>query len=459
MAEFAETIDPTSVLDAGNNESTENEIVDPQDTPEVDQPDDTPSDDPETSTEESDEAPAEEGDESEDETKEKTASKGDDDVDLRKAAKELRESLNKLREIDPKAAKSLRQALGHDLAYQESFKTPQDARVAKATIDAIGGTEGLATLQDTAVRFQEQETLSEAGDPALVKNYAKDFPDGFKKAAPVMLDELRAMDKDTYNKVLLPHLVDSLEASGMGNVFNSLQEAAQNGDTEAVKKIAANLTQWLGGTQANAKQLRASLAQPESDAIKSGWDELNKAKEAEFDKSWRAPVGQYASGKIYKTGEPYIRNVAVGQQRAFFQEVIKEMDRRITGDKTYTTQEQALMKSKSRDINKIVAFKNAKIDTLVQSSVEKVAKEWKLTPKVAGSKPTGKPAAKPGTVAPVVGVGSTPQNPVYLKEKPPVADRDTTIKGAVDHQIAGRALMKSGPYKGKWVSWRAKPQA
>lgn len=451
MADSAFDLDPVDILNAGEpTEPIETEPVESVDgeEPPVEPTEPTePVDGEEPPT---DDEPAEGDDDP------KKFGKGDDDVDLRKAAPELRTALNKLRETDPKGAKLLRAALGHDLAYQETFKTPEEARVFKASIEAVGGPEGVAALQEQAAFSQETDALLEANDPQILDRIAEDFPKALPSLTPHILDKLRTTDKEAYNKALLPHLVDSLEASGLGNVLNAAQEALNNGDVEGAKKVVANVLAWMGGKSAEAKNLRTTMTSPEMDKINEERTKLNSEREQMFEKQWREPVGQHASATIYKMGEPYIRAVPVGQQRVFFQEVIKEINNRVTGDKTYMSQENAHIKSKNRDINKIVAFKKAKIDTVVQGAVEKVAKDFGYKPGVKPTAPAPKAGAKPGATKPVTGAGATPQNPIVVKEKPAEADRDKDKmgKGYVDHIIAGRALMKSGPYRGRWVTWR-----
>jgi hypothetical protein len=446
MADYSELIEPTNVLEQSDIQEDTQDQVSEEPVSEEQEPVDSDSDQKEEESGEPD----------------KDTSKGDDDVDLRKAAREIREGLNKLRDIDPRAAKMMRTALGHELAYQETFKTPQEARVFKAAVDAIGGTEALTQMQEQVAFSQEIDSLSEAGDPKVIETFAKDFPDGFKKLFPHYLDSIKKMDGEAYAKAIQPHLIDSLEATGLGNVLFSLKEAADSGDSRTVQKIASDIIYWYNSQKSAAAQFRSDATNPDKDKVNEEWQKINSEKEKMFESQWKKPVQEHSSAAIWKAGEPYVRNVPIGQQHAFFQAVISEIDRRLTSDSIYTSQENALMKSKNRDINKIVSFKKAKIDTVILPSIEKIAKDfgYKQTPKQA-VKPNGLDKAKP--LAPVTGAGSSPTNPIYVDEarKPSVADRDIDKMGgrdkALSHQIAGRALMKSGPYRGRWVSWRPKP--
>lgn len=460
MADFAEIIDPSSIVDdTSETIEQDDQQVDDQEQVDDQQQDDTQSDDDQQSDEQ-DEA----GDEDKSEEKEgdkAKGGKGDDDIDLRKSSKEIRDALNKFRDADPNnkaAAKLLRTALGHDIAYQESFKTPEEARVFKAQVEAIGGLPALTQMQEQIAYSQEIDAQTEAGDPAILETMAKDFPQGFAKLAAPYLDKLLQMDEKAYGKAIQPHLFDNLEKAGVGEVFADLNDAVDKNDTDRIKRHVTSLLNWFRGQKTQAANLRTSSVNPEKEKIDAEWKKINDAKESSFTNEWRQAVGNHGGTVIYKAAAPYFKSLTVPQQKDFVQGVIQEINRRIEGDKVYKDQENALMKAKNRDVSKIVQFKNAKIDSVVNAAVQAVAQLRRLAPGkpgVAGGNKGGNNAGKGGN-KPVVGAGSSPQNPVYIKDKPPVADRDTSRRDAVELQIAGKALMKSGPYKGKWVSWRPK---
>lgn len=465
-------IDPTAVLDAGNqdDQNIDDQNVDDQnlddqnvDDQNVDDQnaDDKSGDDAADDADKSDDDKS--GDDADKDDKAK-GGKGDDDIDLRKAAKELRESLNKLREIDPKAAKALRSALGHDLAYQESFKTPQEARVFKAAVDAVGGPEAIAQMQEQIAYSQEIDSAAEVGDPKVLDTFAKDFPDGYKKLMPHYLDSVKKMDREAYAQAIQPHLIDNLEAAGVGNVLAALQEAAQNGDADAVKKIAANLAAWYGGQKQTAAKFRTDSANPEREKIDGEWKKLNDEKEKGFWGGVSKSINEKALPLLSSKTKPYLQNVPLGQQQAFLQSVTAEAIRRINGDKTYTAQDNALSKAKNRDANKIVAFRTAKFESVLEGAIEKVAKDFGYKPgqkPAAGAKPG---AGKPGAGKPpvITGAGASSTNPQYVDPKfaPKFEDLDLAKMGGKDKaltfKIAGKGVPKSGPYKGRWISWRPK---
>ena len=443
MADQALDLDPSAILAEGE-------------TPEVDEVvDETPAEEPaedETPSEESSDEPAEDEEPAEGEEGDEKAGtgKGDDDIDLRKATKEIREALTKFRDADPAnkpLAKLLRTALGHEEAYQETFKTPQEAREFKAAVEAIGGREALAEMSSQVAFAQETDSMLSMNDPKVLDRIVEDFPEALPKLLPHVLDRAMKANKESYAQAIQPHLIDNLEAAGVGNVLEALDEAVRNNDTATIQKIAANLKAWYGGQKSTAAKFRTELSNPDREKVDGEWKKINDEKEKMFSSQWQEPVRKHSSEAIWNAGKPYVSKVPMGQQQAFFREVIAEVDRRLSGDKTYSAQEQALMRSKTRDANKIVAFKNAKIDTIVSDATAKVAKAFGYK---AGVAPTVKPevkGAKPGVKAPAVGVGSTPQNPVFVKEKPADGDRDKTVKNYVDHVISGRALMAKGPTK------------
>lgn len=449
MADDLSAVIDTSLSDIQDEITLDNQVEDTQ-------IDDTQVDDQDQSVTDADDQADDQSqsdDKSEDEKGEKKDfGKGDDDVDLRKAAKEVREALNKFRDSDPAnkpLAKALRQALGHDLAYQESFKTPEEARVTKASIDALGGQEGLATLQQTATTFEEERSAFKIGDPKVLESIAKDSPEGFKKLVPAALDMLAKSDYDSFSKMMHPHLVDSLVKSNVPAVFDTLMEAAASGDAEMVKKIAGNLVSWFKGQQSTAAQYRQQAVSPEQDKIKAEWDKINAAKDADFSAAWQKQVGDFAISNLEKASKPYTGGLNEGQKTDFINGVIADIQRRLNSDKVYEKQEAAILKT--RNVQKIAAFKNAKIQSLIPEAIQAVAGLRRLTPARPGVKTPG--VAKPGAkvAAPVTGQGSAAA-PIRLAAKPSLGDIDE--KTPLEARIGSKALMKSGPYKGKWVTWK-----
>ena len=373
------------------------------------------------------------------------------ELDLRKAAPELRKTLNTMRETDPKTAKAFRAALGEDLAYKESFNTPEEARLVKAEVEAIGGREGLASLQSIAADVEETDALVEAGDPKVLERIQSDSPEGFKLLVPHAVEMYSKADPEGFSRMVHPYLVNSLIAANVPQVFDALVEAATNGDSDSVKKIASNLTQWLKGQQSQAQQLRGSQMNPERDKISAEWKKINEAKDADFNSKWQASVGSFALSGIERAVKPYSSGLSDAQRSDFIRGVVSDIQQRLSRDAVYTKQEAAILRQ--RDPDKVAAFKNAKIQSLIPSAVQAVAELRRLSPSRPGATAKTAAAPKAGAKSPALASGSpgTPTNPIKVQSRPNAKDIDPSTP--LESRIAQKAKMGTGPNKGRWVTW------
>jgi hypothetical protein len=112
------------------------------------------------------------------ESGEVVAPEGDKPVDGRTNPAAIRSALKAFRDLDPKnapIAKELNNAYGRYTAYREVFPKVEEARNAKALIDANGGHEGIASLQETIRAVNETDQLLYAGDPRVLDQLIEDF--------------------------------------------------------------------------------------------------------------------------------------------------------------------------------------------------------------------------------------------------------------------------------------------
>jgi hypothetical protein len=470
MPEDFSMLDPDSVLSADPEEplventddldadagGTDNEDVSHEDTDAADKPKGDDVEGKEGDDKSDDKSDDKEGD------KEGKGRKGDDDIDLRKTSKEIYNALTKFRDASPEnapLAKVLRQAIGHDLAYQESYKTPQEARIARAQMDALGGPEGIASTQEVLADIEATDAMLDSSDAKVLDKFGEKHKAGIVGLAPHYLEKLKGWDEKAYKTAILPHLVDNLASAGFEGVLSALIDAVKDEgspDVKTIKQIVGNLQSWFGNQKQQADGVRNSLTNPKSAALDDREKKLNERDEQAFHGEWKQSVREHSSTAIWKEMQPYVKNFNDNQKRDFAQGVIDEIQRRLNADKVYNKQKDALLNSKTRSKERIVAFQNAKLDSVVAEAAKTIfANRYggKAPVKSAAADKSGKGAGK-GSDAPATGLGSM-NSPIFVKDKPARNDRDATKDPEALYEIAGKAFMKAGPYKGKWVTWRA----
>src|ERR1700677_742531 len=145
--------------------------------------------------------------------------------------KTISEALKALK-ADPNnsgAAKILRDSYFSEQAFKKEFKTVQEARDAKAFIDAVGGAEGWESAQSVIQNIEETDELVRAGDPKIWSNIVEDLKSEGKIAAlPKLaaggLDTLKATNKDQFEEVLAPHFLDGLKQVNMPGAITALSK-------------------------------------------------------------------------------------------------------------------------------------------------------------------------------------------------------------------------------------------
>ena len=185
------------------------------------------------------------------------------------AAREISKLMRELREQHPDKAQLLRQvqdAFFRNQSYAQHYESPELAQRAKVTFEALGGDEGIATLQQAAEQVQRLDQWAEEGSPELINAWTKESPDGFKKALPLAIDALEKLDPRTYETTLQPHVVRAILGSGAAQTIQNIAHYAQNAadpvNKELMNREIRALTQWVGSLQDIDKQRQTTATDP-----------------------------------------------------------------------------------------------------------------------------------------------------------------------------------------------------
>ena len=366
-------------------------------------------------------------------------------------ASQIRAALKAFREASPEhaqAAKLLNDGYSRAEAYKEVFPDVATARNVRAALDTIGGIEGLSELQSTIASVEETDSLLDAGDPKVLDQIIEDSPEGFKKIAPHVLSRLQKLDADTFQKTLQPHLVRSLIDANFPATLQYLERAV--GDNADAKAVVQNIMQWFEGQKSVAERLNNDTLNPEREKLNTERQQLVKERQDEL------------KGRIAQDTDSHIRQELGTKLRPFSESLktlpeavradvaracITHLAQALRADKAFQTQLQTMLNSKKPDRERIVRFTNEKVSSLGDKIIETVVKSYGLK--------TGKPAARTTTTTKAVTESPAANSAmVKLARQPNINDIDWETPGAQQGFIAGRALMKSGQFKGRYVQWK-----
>jgi hypothetical protein len=370
--------------------------------------------------------------------------------DGRTLPKEVQTALKALKELHPEHAKALdelRKSYFSSKQHAEFFKSPTEARQAKATLDIVGGSEGIANLQSQVAAIEQVDSAFEQGDPTVLDDIASDYPDGFKKLIPAALDKLQTMDAAAYGKAMQPHVFSAMEAAGVGSVLGAIAEAVAANDLAKAKDLLGKSLTWYKGQEQQAGT-RQKTDDPERVKFENERKQFQETKE----KSFREDIGRqtlsHQSSEINKALVPYLKSKALSADaKADLNDgVNREINRLLKADATYQSQVKALLTAKTRDPGKIVQYINAAVAEAAPKAVKA------LWARRYGTTVAAKPAATGTQKTTVTQQNPAASGPLKISAKPNREDVDWAKTKDILY-ITNKAFMNAGPHKGKLVTW------
>lgn len=361
------------------------------------------------------------------------------DGDGRGLPKNIQAALKAIKATDPAAYKQLREDVFSAKYFREQYKTPAEAKSAKIALETAGGPEGIATMREAVQASEFLEKAAEAGDPSVVDDWAKDFPEGFKKMVPYALKQFQKMDQQGFSTALQPHVYGAMNDAGLGQVLESMWEAIGANKLDDVKSLVQKTYNWLNGQKSLAEKSNTQTLDPEREKFETE----RKKFEGERQNAFLGDIGRDTSRHQQTAIETALTSYLKGKKltpegKTELGRVINAgINETLKADQAYQRQVKTFLGKKDADGAK--RFINDHLDTVVPGIVQA---KWKA---LYGSAVVQKPLAQ--TTQPTVQGG-----PIKLSAKPSMNDisRDP---GYMEALIARKAIMATGPHKGKLVTW------
>jgi hypothetical protein len=397
-----------------------------------------------------------EGEEAEGEPK----AEGDDkQVDARTNPAKIRAALKVLRDSDPAnagIARELNDAYGRYQGYKSVFPKVGDAQAAKITLDAAGGTEGIAHLQSLVANVNQTDANLYSGKGEVIDSLLEDMksnghPEALGKLAPHYLDVLEGHDKAAYETAMNPRHLSFLDSVNFPGIVNALAKAAQSGDTDTVSKIVAEMGRFYNDFRKD-NEGKANV-NPEKEAWEKERDESRSNETKTFQTGVAtACVNENKSAilsslKQYVKDNPYFKSWSQRMLANLGNDIHQELFRQLKGNAGYQSQMGALWSVGKPDGDKIKSYHKSVAALMAPRIVKEVLdKDYSGYAKRAVSKPPI-PAAKNGK-APEAQVQTKPN---FVFAEPAFADIDWGKDPARNLYTTNKAYLKSG----KFVQWGA----
>lgn len=220
----------------------------------------------------------------------------------------IKNAFDKLKKADPKAAAELRKSY---------YTLQQKANEASELLELHGGEEGIANLKAEAEEFAQALSKVASGDPAILDDVLADSKDGFLKLAAASIDKMRSVDPAAYDRTLAPHLLETLERTGVAQTIGLIARFIQAGDGEGAIAQVAKAQEWLAQLDKFAKEnkLASTSNDPRDQQIKSEREQLDKEKAEIYQKQINTSVTRSINGEISRHLTPLLNGKTLTQQQ------------------------------------------------------------------------------------------------------------------------------------------------
>jgi hypothetical protein len=352
------------------------------------------------------------------------------------------------------ALAKLRDAYFSTQAYKGIYRTVEDAKVAKAWIDAVGGFDGINYLQRLNDRMTEIDEMIERGDTRAFDEMASASPEGFKKLAAHGLRMLQRMDVNAYQQALLGPIVETLESSGvngaLARALEELRSATPDGVARAQRELAA-LAGWVKSLQEAEAGIRNRYQDPKLHELEQREASVREQQGNMLKEHVKRDLTAYMNVSVRQSVQPLIRDRGLTAQAVddLVNGAMDEIVRNLGENKFYQTSMRSLLAK--RDIGRIVDFAKAQIDQVRHKSVQSVwSRRYSTAAPARQTKPAGT-ANGAGTNNQPASSAAPNDKPIPIARKPAPHEIDWAKDPDRLLYIAHRAYLKGS---GKLVTWK-----
>ncbi len=189
-------------------------------------------------------------------------------IDGRQVPAAIRKHLADLKATNPQMAKELNdyvwgyKNLKADIAKNFGPEGLKEAIALKQTVEELTGADSVEQFKEEVQGYRQLDQQFIAGDPEFIKTAVSQFPDGFKKLAPAMMDTWAQVDPDAYDRRMSGIIVATLTQNQFGNNESRAIDFLEMKDPDKSDPIIQKAIALLGENQK---------------AI-TGWDQFSKSK-------------------------------------------------------------------------------------------------------------------------------------------------------------------------------------
>lgn len=270
------------------------------------------------------------------------------ETDGRKIDDQTRKALAALKKVDPNAAKVAAEAYFRADAYKKVFPTVHDARGAKATIDALGGYDGIKEIQTEVSDYRNEITQFAKGDTALIKSLWEANPEGLELSTTASIEHIGASDPEMFDRVIAPAMVARLEKAGLYNALPQLAAYIKEGKGQEAYDLLAQVSKFFDNAKSlKAKQLELkSKEDPERTKLAQERSEFEQQKQKEYDGRIASNANQLNNKAMSRVVDPFFKEIKLPNEgrREFVQNLQNRIWAKMKADDLFQQQARTIQK-------------------------------------------------------------------------------------------------------------------
>ena len=366
-----------------------------------------------------------------------------------------RQQIAELRKTNPVLAKTLsdavfgRQAILKEVPEAKSVgDVIKTIRAQRATLEAVGGEEGITKLNEEVTDYRKEIEQFGAGSRELPEQLFEANADGFVKTVDNSLQILLEKDGGTggrFDQVLAVPFAQRLTDAGMPKAIATLIDHVKAGDGEAAYALLQKVDGWMKNVDAYAKEVgkgKAAAPDPREQKLTEREQNIERAETERNEKAIGTDVNRLNNSALQPLLESVFKQLPdlkdAGKQR-FTHQVQSDVWAAMKADKVFQRNARAVMAK--GDPAASARFINAKFAELLNGPdgiFIKVRNE--MYPNLGRTKKL--------TVVPKPGAnGAAPAKTAYAGGRPKFQDVSWESEGGKTSDIMwirGEAVLKDG---------------
>jgi len=238
------------------------------------------------------------------------------------------------------AAKTLADKHFRFKAYEKEFPTVQDARQAKATLESLGGEEGITSMQEEVSDYRKEIEQFSNGDRGLIEQLYKGNPESTVKMVEAALDVFRDNNNiAALDQVLISPMVERLKQVGLHSNLLKAAEFVKAGDGQKAYDTLSAIGEWLAKVTGDAETFskNRTVKDPREEQYQQREQKVQEQEREHQERVLSEEITKLNNRDMAKVLDPFFKEMRFNHEakREFAQNVLTKVWAAMKADKVY----------------------------------------------------------------------------------------------------------------------------